>query len=415
MDQKTTLLEQLRIDRSSDHQTDSRAPWLLWGAGALLLVLLAAAGWWFFLRNPGVPVHVAVAKEIAAAPGSTAVSASALDASGYVVARRQATVSAKTIARVLEVLIEEGQKVSENQVVARLDDSNTRAALEQARAQLAQSEASLQAATIALKDAEPIFRRNEQQVAAKVISAQEFDNSKAVYEATQADFAVKQRAVEVARSILTVAQRQQDDMTVRAPFAGVVTDKAAQQGEIVSPSTAGGFTRTGICTIVDMDSLEVDVDVSENFINRVRPGQPSTVRLNAYPDWEIPAEVLAVIPTADRSKATVKVRVGFKQKDPRILPEMGARVSFLTAPGEGTAKGGAVAQATMLPPEAIDTSGDSPAVYVIDGSIVEKRSVRLGAKTSEGQTVLSGIGPGARVAVGDFTKLSDNGRVAIQE
>ena len=254
-----------------------------------------------------------------------------LDASGYVVARRQATVSAKTTGRVTEVLIEEGQKVQQDQIIARLDDTNTRAALAQAAAQLAQAQASLEASKVALDDARRIYTRNEQQHAAHVISEQDFDNARAAFNVAQSDYAIKQKSVDVARAALALAQRAQEDTVVRAPFTGVITVKAAQPGEIVSPiSAGGGFTRTGIGTIVDMSSLEVEVDVNENFINRVRPGQKATIRLNAYPDWEIPAEVIAVIPTADRAKATVKVRVGFKQRDERVLPEMGARVSFMS-------------------------------------------------------------------------------------
>jgi len=252
-----------------------------------------------------------------------------LDASGYVTAHRQATVSAKSIYRVKEVLVQEGQRVKEGEILARLDDSNARAALQQARAQVAQAEATLEAAKVAMEDAAPIYRRNQVQAAGGFISAQAFDSAKATYNTARSNYAIQLRAVESARAALVVAQRSEDDTVVRAPFAGVVTDMAAEPGEIVSPSTAGGFTRTGICTLVDMSSLEADVDVSENFINRVHGGQPATVRLNAYPDWPIPAEVIAIIPAADRSKATVRVRVGFKNADPRILPSMGARVAFL--------------------------------------------------------------------------------------
>ena len=216
------------------------------------------------------------------------------------------------------------------EIIARLDDTNSRAALEKAEAQLAQAEASREAAKVAFDDARRIYTRNAQQHQAGVISAQDFDNARAAFNIAQSEYAVRRKAVDVARAGLAVAQRAQEDTIVRAPFGGVVTVKAAQPGEIVSPiSAGGGFTRTGIGTIVDMASLEVEVDVNENFINRVRPGQQATIRLNAYPDWEIPAEVIAVIPTADRAKATVKVRVGFKQRDERVLPEMGARVSFL--------------------------------------------------------------------------------------
>jgi RND family efflux transporter MFP subunit len=337
-----------------------------------------------------------------------------LDASGYVVARRQATVASKSIGRVNEVLIEEGQHVEAGQIVARLDDSNVRASVEQSRAQLAQSDASLEAARVALADAKPIFERNEQQMKAGVISAQQFDTAKAAYNAASTDFAVRSRALESARATLSVQLRYLDDMTVRAPFAGVVTVKAAQAGEIVSPQSAGGFTRTGIGTIVDMDSLEVEVDVSENFINRVQPGQPATIKLNAYPDWEIPAEVIAVIPTADRSKATVKVRVGFKEKDARVLPDMGARVSFLTRSAPNESKNAPPAVAVVVPTDAVQANGDTGTVFIINANnTVERRVVRLGARTTDGQLVLSGLSGGVRLAVGNLGALTDGAKIHV--
>lgn len=366
MDEKSSLLEQLRIDRGEEARiggTERAAResyarrarrWQI-TAALCIVIALAAAGYtvWQALGRPGMrggtaTVAASADSESGAATGAAAdASASAaasgagadaparagssvLDASGYIVAQRQTTVSAKATLRVRDLYIEEGQPVKEGQIIARLDDSNTLAALEQARAQLTQAEATREAARIALADARPIFERNEQERTAAVISAQDFDTAKSAYDAAQTSFAMQDAAVAAARANLLIAQRLEDDTIVRAPFSGVVTEKDAQPGDIVSPvSAGGGFTRTGICTIVDMDSLEAEVDVSENFINRVHPGQPATVRLNAYPDWEIPGSVVAIIPTADRSKATVKVRVGFKVKDPRILPEMGARVSFL--------------------------------------------------------------------------------------
>jgi RND family efflux transporter MFP subunit len=253
-----------------------------------------------------------------------------LDASGYVVARRSATVASKTTGRVMEVAIEEGQRVEKGQIIARLDDSNTQAAISQSHALVRQAAANLAAAKTALDNALPNYERNERQAQAGFVSAQDFDNARATYNALEAEYEVRTRALEVARAGLAIAERQQEDTIVRAPFSGVVTEKAAQPGEIVSPqSGGGGFTRTGIGTIVDMDSLEVEVDVSENFINRVRSGQSASVKLNAYPDWSIPAEVITVVPSADRAKATVKVRIGFNERDPRILPDMGVRVSFL--------------------------------------------------------------------------------------
>ncbi|MGH8258349.1 MAG: efflux RND transporter periplasmic adaptor subunit, partial [Steroidobacteraceae bacterium] len=365
MDEKTSLLEQLRIDRGEDGAgAGSRAGregavrrarrWQLI-AGVCLAVALGAVGFsawsWMQGRHGATAARGAAAGsgQAAALAGASAEAGDAaggegagagdspaaagtavLDASGYIVAQRQATVSAKTTGRLRDLYIQEGQPVKAGQIVARLDDSNSRAALAVARAQLAQAEAGLAGARTAFSDARPIFVRNEQERTAAVISAQDFDTAKSAFDAARTNLTTQQAGVQAARANLQVAERFEDDTIVRAPFTGVVTNKAAQPGDIVSPvSAGGGFTQTGICTIVDMGSLEAEVDVSENFINRVHPGQRAIVHLNAYPQWSIPAQVVAIVPTADRSKATVKVRVGFKTRDARILPEMGARVSFL--------------------------------------------------------------------------------------
>lgn len=419
MDDKNALLNQLRIDRTTDAPDDdvSKRRWILIGVSVVLVAALAVGGW-YLTRPSGVAVQAAVAKEVtsSSAGGGASAGASMLDASGYIVARRQATVASKQIGRVVDVSIEEGQHVEKDQIIARLDDSNARAAFEQAQAQLLQAEANLRASQVAFDDAKPIFKRNEQQMAAGVISAQTFDNARAAYNAAEQDLAVRTRGVALARAGVEVAKRNLDDTVVRAPFSGIVTVKAAQAGEIVSPASAGGgYTRTGIGTIVDMDSLEVEVDVSENFINRVRPNQPATVKLNAYPDWEIPAQVIAVIPTADRSKATVKVRVGFKERDPRILPDMGARVSFLAEAEKQDGKSAPVAvSAVMIPPEAVQANGDTGTVYVINGNdTVERRVVRLGARTSDGQLVLSGLPGGTRIAASNLAALSDGAKIHV--
>jgi multidrug efflux pump subunit AcrA (membrane-fusion protein) len=205
---------------------------------------------------------------------------------------------------------------------------------------------------------------------------------------------------------------------VRAPFAGIVTVKAAQEGEMVSPvSAGGGFTRTGIGTIVDMASLEVEVDVSENFIHRVATQQPATITLNAYPDWSIPARVIAIIPTADRAKATVKVRVGFEVGDPRILPEMGARVAFHDSKeSRGSAAPRSVAQQPVLVPnESVQVDGDRGVVFVVADGGVERRTVRLGAQNAAGRVVLAGLQAGTRLARGDLTLLADGSRVRVEE
>lgn len=408
-DGRSALLAQLRIERSDE--VERRNGWV-WVAGMLVAVAVAAVGAWFFLFMPATPVvQVATAQPASAGAGSTR--SSALDASGYVVARRQATVSAKITGRVVEVLIEEGQEVAADEVVARLDDTNARARHAHALAQLAQQRATLEASSIALANAEPTFARSREQLQRQVISAQEFDSAKAAYDEVRTSVEVARRGVEVAEAALALAQRELDDTVVRAPFRGIVTVKAAQEGEMVSPiSAGGGFTRTGIGTIVDMDSLEVEVDVSESFINRVQPEQEVTVTLNAYPDWKVPAYVIAIIPTADRAKATVRVRIGFRQRDARILPEMGVRVAFLTDGGLPIQSAG---PAVVVPERAIQISGDTGTVFVVQDDTLERRAVRVGGATAEGRIVLSGIAAGARLAVGDLALLANGMRVRTTE
>ena len=418
MDQ-ASLIEQLRIERPMQSPPRRAAWW--WGAVVLGVAALATASYVWFPR--AVPIRVAVAEPVAdTVAAAAAAQASILDASGYVVARRQATVSAKITGKVVSVGIEEGQRVERDEIIARLDDTNAQATVAQARAEVEQSKANFVAAQVAFANARPTFERNEQQFVRAVISAQTFDTAKASYDAARTGLEVAARAVEVAEARLALAERNLDDTVVRAPFAGIVTVKAAQEGEMVSPMSAGGgFTRTGIGTIVDMSSLEVEVDVSENFINRVVPQQPVTVRLNAYPDWSIPARVVAIIPTADRAKATVKVRVGFDVVDARILPEMGARVAFLDA--EQTDVSGAAATTTtagaqrpvLVPKESVQADGDTGVVFVVADGGVERRTVRLGSQSAAGQIVLAGLVAGTRLARGDLGSLADGSRVRVEE
>jgi RND family efflux transporter MFP subunit len=415
VDQRSSLLEQLRIERPEESEPRRRP--LLWWSLAGVVALTAGAATWVIAMPRGIPIEVATASlapaDVATAP------ASILDASGYVVARRQATVSSKITGKVVAVAIEEGQSVEPGDVIARLDDTIAKASVVQARAELEQSKANLRATEIALANAGPTFQRNEQQFMRAFISAQTFDTAKTAYDAARTSRDVAARAVEVAAARLALAERNLDDTVVRAPFAGVVTVKAAQEGEMVSPvSAGGGYTRTGIGTIVDMSSLEVEVDVSENFINRVRPGQTAAVKLNAYPDWNIPARVIAIVPTADRAKATVKVRVAFDASDSKILPEMGARVAFLSeASGDDSAtNGGAAAQqhALLVPEKAVQRTGDTGVVFVLTGNNVEKRTIRLGERNAAGQIVLSGLTAGTRLAIGDFAALADGSPVRIK-
>jgi len=410
MDQ-ASLIEQLRIERPAEPPPRRAVGW--WAA--VLVVGIAVGGALYAFLPRAVLIQVAVAEPVA---GAAVGPSSILDASGYVVARRQATVSSKITGKVVAVGIEEGQRVERDEVIARLDDTNARAGVAQARAELEQARANLGAAEVAFANAKPTFHRNEQQLARAVISAQTFDTAKASYDAARTGLEVAARGVEVAEARLALAERNLDDTVVRAPFAGIVTVKAAQEGEMVSPiSAGGGFTRTGIGTIVDMSSLEVEVDVSENFIHRVSTQQPATITLNAYPDWSIPARVIAIIPTADRAKATVKVRVGFDAGDPRVLPEMGARVAFHDSKEpRGSAPASAVAQqAVLVPKESVQADGDTGVVFVVADGGVERRTVRLGAQSAAGQVVLAGLTAGTRLARGDLESLTDGSRVRVEE
>jgi len=420
MTEKSELLRELRIDRA---QASGAAPaaapggrrW--WLAGAIALLLVLGGGAWALLARPvGPAVTTAVARALPSVPGSAG-GASILDASGYVVARRQATVSAKITGKLDQLFIEDGQHVKAGEILAKLDDTNATAVLLEAKAAVAQAEAVVAQARTASEDGAPSYARNQKQAAAGLISPEALESSKAAYDAQVSALRVAEGNLAIQRAALDVAQRNENDTVVRAPYTGVITTKNAQPGEIISPlSAGGGFTRTGIGTLVDMDSLEVEVDVNESFIARVHADAPAVLKLNAYPDWQIPAYVIAVVPTADRSKATVKVRVGFKTRDARILPEMGARVSFLGATAPGAPAAGA-AGGVLVPPDAIlaggSASADTGVAFVVHGDTVERRAVRLGARNTDGQIVLAGISSGDRLAVGDLSALADGMRVKV--
>lgn len=389
---KSSLLNSLKIERKPV-QRKATSPLAYGAAGAAVIAIAAAT--WFFWPDSRVPVQAVTVEGGVGASGGVN-----LDASGYVVARRKATLSAKILGKVVELNVEEGQNVKEGDVVARLDDSNYAAALRQARAQAVQAKA-------AFDNAAPIYARYRGLQQQGAISTDAVENQHAAYDAARTQYAVAQASV-------ALAQSNQNDTLIRAPFTGVVTDKVAQVGEVVAPAAAGGgSTRTGIATIVDMDSLEVEVDVAENYIERVEVGGEATIHLNAYPEWDIPGSVIAIIPTADQSKGTVKVRVAIKAKDRRILPQMAARVSFMTAPdANATAQ---VSPRFSVPANAVQTSGRTGVIYVIGSEDrIEKRDVALGPQTQQGVTILSGLSAGERLAAGDLSKLKDGTFVKIQ-
>ena len=301
-----------------------------------------------------------------------------LDATGYVTARREATVSAQITGTLTEVLIEEGDHVKAGQVLGRLDDTAQRAALAQAQAQVNSAQALLVQSQANLNQSERDVQRAEDLVKRNLVSEQAVEQARTQVAAQGAQALSQRKLIDLAQANLRSAQVQLDYCTVRAPFTGVVIAKAAQVGEIISPfSAGGGFTRTGIGTIVDMDSLEIEVDVNEAYINRVQPGQPVESVLNAYPDWRIPSHVIAIIPTADRSKATVKVRIGLDVKDPRIVPDMGVRVSFLEEK-KAQEQPQERPHGVLVPVAAIRSEQDRPVVFVMKDGKAERRTVTLG-------------------------------------
>ncbi len=407
MNDKSELLSQLRIDRDDDSDSHpAKWPWVL--AGALILLLLAGTLWAIARPDP-VEVETRMAR---VAPQGNATS-SVLDATGYVTARRYATVSSKVTAKVLEVLVEEGMRVEEGQVVARLDDSNARKglAVEQANftlaeAQLEETRAHLTEARLAQQRVEKLFQR-------ALVSESELDRANSNYQSLKAQLAAREAGVLSAQRLVELQEQNLEDLTLRAPFTGVVVSKDAQPGEMISPvSAGGGFTRTGICSLVDMDSLEIEVDVNESYIQRVAAGQPVQATLEAYPDWKIPARVIAVVPTADRQKATVRVRVGFEQTDARILPDMGVRVAFLESENGGPSD---VPERTILAPASAVVSHDGESVvFVVREGVAHRRVVNTRSRPGGEVVVQAGLEPGEQYVVSPPEGLADGVAIKTQ-
>lgn len=407
MSTNADLLKELRIDRQAPQSEEPRRwPWIVL-AVVVVLAVLAAAGWWLFGGERAVVVRTATVLPLSA--GGSA-SASVLDATGYVVARRIATVSAKITGKVRDVRIEEGQRVAEGEIMATLDPIDADAQRSLSAAQLSAARSQLGAVQAQLAQAEAEATRLGSLVTQQLVSKSQYDQAIASRGSLRAQLVTAQRNIDVSADALAISDLGVDNTIVRAPFAGVVIAKAAQPGEIISPlSAGGGFTRTGIGTIVDMDSLEVEVDVSEAYIGKVQPRMPVEATLNAYPDWKMPAEVIAIIPTADRSKATVKVRIALKQKDPRIVPDMGVRVSFLDKPAPASATS-AQPKGVLVPTAAlVDRGGD--AVFVVRDNLARLTRVQLGELRGDNRIVRSGVTAGDTVVVDPPPTLADGAAV----
>jgi RND family efflux transporter MFP subunit len=400
-------LAALKIERAPLDVPPSRG-WIKW---VVLLVVLGGGGYagWTWWNRPR-PAEVEVASVTQRAAGTQA---SVLNASGYVTARRRATVSSKITGKVVEVNVDEGMAVREGQILARLDDTTARAALELAKAQAEAARGTMRESEVRLAEARLTLQRFSQLVKDGIATQADLDRAQAEVDSLAARIASAREQVAVADRQVALQQTDLDNTIIRAPFSGVAISKDAQPGEMVSPvSAGGGFTRTGICTIVDMSSLEIEVDVNESYINRVRAKQDVTAVLDAYPEWQIPAQVITMVPTADRQKATVLVRIGFKALDPRILPDMGVKVTFLREADEADAP--AAQPVALVPKSAVKTDGDQQIVFVVADGVVARRAVRLGGADGDRLEVTGGLRAGERVVVSPPPTLVDGAMVVVK-
>ena len=399
-------LDQLRIDRQPEQSASPLGRRLLLLIVAVVMLAILAFVFW---PDPAVEVRTVVAREVKdSAAGAR--SGTVLNASGYVTARRQATVSSKFTGRVTEVLFEEGMEVEVGPVLARLDDSNLQPALALAVAQLLSAQRGPAETEALLTEARLNVERAQRLVEKQLESEAELDRARALARSLEAQRARKQADIEVAARQVDIYRQQVEDSIIRAPFAGIVVAKNAQPGEMISPvSAGGGFTHTGIGTIVDMSSLEIEIDVNEAYINRVAPGQAVVATLDAYPDWKIPCHVIAIIPTADRQRATVEVRVGFDQLESRILPDMGVKVAFQEA--EPETGEGAASQGLSLPAAAIRRQQGRDYVLVVRDGRVERRAVSASDGRDGEKWVNSGLAAGESVVVEGPADLADGATV----
>ena len=399
-------LAALRIDESARQSRGSRGPhWLRWIALAIgTLVLISGAVFAFKVKTPVV--------EVAQAHAESEGREILLNASGYVTPRRRATIAAKITGRVVQMIADEGMHVKEGQVLAFLDDSDARVRLKSAQADRNATAAALKDLQVQLANADRELRRTEALEKQGVSSPQALDLARTAADSLRAKITLTDQQTQAAEGRIRVAQQDLDNCIVRSPFTGIVVSKDAQAGEMVSPiSAGGGFTRTGIATLVDMKSLEVEVDVNESYIARVREQMPVAAILDAYPDWKIPAKVRTVIPTADRQKATVKVRISFDQLDPRMLPDMGVKVTFL---GDETKGAQAGAAKLLVPQSAVRSDNGSSVVYVYHDGRVERRAVRTGGARGTDQEIIAGLVAGDQVVISGLEGIRDSMHVELK-
>jgi RND family efflux transporter MFP subunit len=399
----------LRID-DSKRRARPIGKWLGLFAGALgLLAIVLGAASIVRSRKPEVTVAAAML------PSDSPEVATLLNASGYVTPRRRATVAAKITGKVVQLFIDEGVHVTQGQILAKLDDSDYQVALASAKADRDAIAASISDLEVQLGNATREAKRTKSLTDAGIQTTQALDASQTLVDRLNAQIAQAKRQVQASEAKIAIETQNIENCQVRSPYTGIVVTKDAQPGEMVSPiSAGGGFTRTGIATIVDMSSNEIEVDVNENYIARVKPGQHVIATLDAYPDWQIPSHVRTVIPTADREKGTVKVRVSFDHLDPRILPDMGVKVAFLSDLPTAKDAGKGVQPAkpvALVPLAAVHSSGNQQSVFLFHDGVIERRSIGAGVARDSNIEVLAGIAPGDLVVVRGPDDLHDGQQV----
>jgi len=387
-------LSRLRIDRGDDPPPRRGIPRAAWVAGVVVLFVLAGVGWRVLAPRP-VEVRVAVAE----ATGGGSLSSTGITANGYVVARTKASVSAKVPGRMAYLGVSEGSHVRRGEVIARIESADFHAALAAAKATAAQAEAQLAQDRRDLARAKTLREQN-------VVSQTDLENATTKVDASAA-------AAQAAHAQAALAAANLENTNVRAPFDGTVLRKDAEVGEIVAPSSAGGgLTRTAIVTMADLGTLEVEVDVNEAYIAQVKNGQEARITLDAYPDTSFHGAVRQVVPTADRQKATVQVKVSILDHDPRILPEMGAKVEFVrTAGGEAVAT---PPVRVLVASAAVRTTGSGSAVWVVVNGRAVSRTVETGPARGEQVEVRKGLSGGESVILSAPASLKEGDRVRIK-
>ncbi len=400
-------LGNLKIDKTAVASRPKRfRAWKLWLAGAVLLLFGAGLLYGTGILRPAVDVEVAGVQRIYPSQGFTE-----LNASGYVVAQRKAAVASKATGRLVWLGVEEGSLVRGGQVLARIENDDVRAGEAQAVANLASNRAFVDQALAERHDAGLAFGRSKELLAQGFIAQADFDAAQARYRKAVAAVAGAEASVRAAAAARDGARTAVEFTLIRAPFDAVVLTKNADVGDIVTPLGAAADAKAAVVTIADMDSLQVEVDVSESNLEKVTRGQPCEIQLDAFPDLRFRGQVHMIVPTADRSKATVLVKVRFLDHDRRILPEMSAKVAFLSravAGGERTPR-------LTFNPAALALRKGRQVVFVVEDGRVIQRPVRLGTKIGELQEVTSGVTVGERVVLRPGERLRDGARVSVPE